>query len=315
MATKYLKTADTQILVNKVKEVGKRVELDKSRLLNLSLSIARRNTDNAVEGISAILSDNTVTPVEKKQLELLREQLQASYSSLVTEAEKYEDLDKWTEEQALVLSAYKTSYTTFISKLDEILQDTEKNSTVDRELFTALAQLYYDNQKNLDNILQLFRYGIDKILFYYKATADQTKPTEESIVDTEPPELSAELKYLWRKEVICYTNGEGQTQVDLIGTYGDTGESFTVVIESSNGNVFRPTNINTVLSCRVYINDEEVTDSIPEYDFNWKRTTRDTIADEKWNTSSKAIGHRSVEITTEDCLGRTVFNCEVKLGE
>ena len=48
--------------------------------------------------------------------------------------------------------------------------------------------------------------------------------------------------------------------------------------------------------------------------FKWIRKTDDELEDEKWNTSSKALYHKSVEITKEDCIGRTVFECEVDLG-
>ena len=111
------------------------------------------------------------------------------------------------------------------------------------------------------------------------------------------------------------------TSINLIllqgkdGKDGEDGLSFTVVIESSNGDVFRPGDIDTTLTCRVYLNTAEVTDDIPESRFNWKRRTSDGIADERWNTSSKAVGHRSVDITSADCNGRTVFGCEVDLPE
>lgn len=105
---------------------------------------------------------------------------------------------------------------------------------------------------------------------------------------------------------------------EIHGTQGKDGEdglSFTVVIESSNGDVFRPGDISTTLTCRVYLNTAEVTDDIPESKFNWRRNTGDELEDEKWNTSSKAVGHRSVDITSADCNGRTVFDCDVELPE
>lgn len=99
------------------------------------------------------------------------------------------------------------------------------------------------------------------------------------------------------------------------GKDGEDGLSFTVVIESSNGDVFRPGDIDTTLTCRVYLNTAEVTDDIPESRFSWRRNTGDATEDGKWNTSSKAVGHRSVDITSADCNGRTVFDCEVDLPE
>ena len=221
--TTYLKSADTQLLVSKVNEVGKRKELDKTKLLNLSVSIAQSKSSTALEGIGTILSDNVVTPTEKKQLELTREQLASAYAILISEAEEYQKLDSWTDEQEQALQVYKTAYNAFLSELDKILADSEKNTTVNRQTFMALAQTYYDNQKNFDMILQMFRYGIDEIKFWYLRTEEYVKPASKDFMSTEPEELTSDYKYQWRKEVIYYTNGKAQEQIDLIGTYGDTG--------------------------------------------------------------------------------------------
>lgn len=93
------------------------------------------------------------------------------------------------------------------------------------------------------------------------------------------------------------------------------GWSFTVTIESSNGNVFRPTNINTTLTCHVFKNGTEITDDLEAWRFMWKRTTSDSAADTSWNNLSKARRTKTVDITTADCLGRTVFDCEVEIGD
>lgn len=100
-----------------------------------------------------------------------------------------------------------------------------------------------------------------------------------------------------------------------IGDKGEQGESFTTVIESTNGNIFRPTNINTILSCRVYKNLKEITDELDDSCFYWVRNTGNTDADTSWGNQEKARGHKTITITTADCNGRTVFNCEVDIGE
>jgi hypothetical protein len=98
------------------------------------------------------------------------------------------------------------------------------------------------------------------------------------------------------------------------GPKGEDGSSFTVSIQSSNGSVFRPGRADTTLSCRVYRNTEEITDSLDPWRFCWKRVSTDSADDLRWDTSSKAIGHKSVQITSTDCAGRTVFFCEIDLG-
>lgn len=94
---------------------------------------------------------------------------------------------------------------------------------------------------------------------------------------------------------------------------GEDGRSYTVVVSSSNGNVFRPSNISTRLSCQVLENSTDITRTLEEWRFRWTRTSSDAAGDGKWNTSSKALGHRDVEITEDDCHGRTVFTCTVEI--
>lgn len=98
------------------------------------------------------------------------------------------------------------------------------------------------------------------------------------------------------------------------GLPGSDGSSFTVTIESTNGSVFRLDGVSTTLSCRVWVNTTEVTDDLDASLFCWKRTSSEPASDPSWDTSSKAIGHKSVDITPQDCAGRTVFSCEIDLS-
>ena len=96
-------------------------------------------------------------------------------------------------------------------------------------------------------------------------------------------------------------------------TKGEDGKSFVVVIESSNGTLFRTNLINTTLTCKVYQNAIDITGTLEDYRFKWVRKTEDEISDEAFNTSSKALYKKSILIEAQDCIGRTVFFCEVDL--
>ncbi len=97
------------------------------------------------------------------------------------------------------------------------------------------------------------------------------------------------------------------------GPRGEDGSSFTVSIESSNGSIFRPEQVDTILTCHAFQNTTEITEELDASRFRWKRLSADPVDDGRWNTSSKAIGHKSVEIGSADCAGRTVFSCEIDL--
>ncbi|MEA4866259.1 MAG: hypothetical protein VB088_12785 [Sphaerochaeta sp.] len=97
------------------------------------------------------------------------------------------------------------------------------------------------------------------------------------------------------------------------GPPGSDGLSYTVSIQSSNGSVFRPEQVDTILTCHVYQNTTEITEALDASRFRWKRLSTDPVDDGRWNTSSKAIAHKSIEIKSTDCVGRTVFFCEIDL--
>jgi len=102
--------------------------------------------------------------------------------------------------------------------------------------------------------------------------------------------------------------------VGQTGAKGEDGSSFTVCIESTNGSVFRPGQADTTLCCRVYLNTTEVTEALEASRFRWRRVSSDQADDLRWNTSSKAIGHKCITVTPADCTGRTVFFCEIDLA-
>ncbi|MEA4866113.1 MAG: hypothetical protein VB088_12045, partial [Sphaerochaeta sp.] len=98
------------------------------------------------------------------------------------------------------------------------------------------------------------------------------------------------------------------------GPPGVDGASYTVSIQSSNGSIFRPEQVDTILTCHVYQNTKEVTEALEASRFRWRRVSSDQADDLRWNTSSKAIGHKCITVTPADCTGRTVFFCEIDLA-
>lgn len=120
------------------------------------------------------------------------------------------------------------------------------------------------------------------------------------------------VSYIGENNELTGTNGNliyGQE-----GKQGEDGSSFTVSILSSNGSVFRmKESVSTTLSVQVLKNNEDITDTLDDSRFQWKRNTGNKEEDANWNTLSKALYHKFVVITKDDCLGRTVFDCEVDL--
>ena len=91
-------------------------------------------------------------------------------------------------------------------------------------------------------------------------------------------------------------------------------DAYQIQIYSSDGNAFRVGKANTTLTAYVFQGADDITDTIDSSLFRWIRKSQGTaLADDIWNTSSKAVGVKQVFITPEDTIGRTVFSCEVDI--
>ena len=99
---------------------------------------------------------------------------------------------------------------------------------------------------------------------YQVGTSGTTQPTG-SWVSTIPSVPAGQ--YLWTKTVVTYSDGKSTTSysVSRNGTNGQNGangqDALTLVVLSSNGNIFKNTNIATTLSAHVYKGGVEVTGS------------------------------------------------------
>jgi hypothetical protein len=107
--------------------------------------------------------------------------------------------------------------------------------------------------------------------------------------------------------------------INIVGNKGETGpkgdDAISIQIFSTNGDKFRDGTASTTLKCFVFQGDDNITNSISEESFNWTRISSSTnyLDDDRWNTSSKAIGKKTIEILPEDTIGRTNFSCEVEI--
>lgn len=263
MGRKLYRNADSEFLVSKIREVGSRSKVDRVKLVSASIAISNRDTSDILAGLGNIASDGLVSPVEKRQLDMLFRQLKAEYPTVASEAEKYKELPDWKAEYTSQLEAYEKAYSDFYSLLSEILKDMKASSPVSQGQLSTIAQAYYTALSALDSTLQQFRYGIDRIEFRYKATQTQTKPDAEDVTLEEFPTLSSTDKYLWRKQTIYYTSGKVDVTVDLIAVYGDSGADGKDGADGADGADGKDAKVCTIVCDRDYVErNDRLSDSL-----------------------------------------------------
>jgi len=101
------------------------------------------------------------------------------------------------------------------------------------------------------------------------------------------------------------------------GDQGEQGKAYTVEIDSSNGNIFKPGEaMSTTLYGHVYLNGVEVTNDLPDSSFTWKRISfHERLPpddDYSWNLSH-ASGYRQVNITADSIEARATYTLEIHL--
>ncbi|UOE58061.1 hypothetical protein [Cytobacillus oceanisediminis] len=109
----------------------------------------------------------------------------------------------------------------------------------------------------------------------------------------------------------------GQTaKYDTIIFYDQT-DPIMVVVESSNGNIFKNGNISSQLLCRLYQNGEEIdlkqaaaTGTGYKHTYTWTKYKMDGTQDTSFGTSGSKVG-KWIDITADDVVQKATFRVEI----
>lgn len=85
-------------------------------------------------------------------------------------------------------------------------------------------------------------------------------------------------------------------------------DAINVRIDSSAGTVFKNNIISTVLTCRVFQGDDDITGDV--VGFKWIKKDQWGNIDSSW---TKTIAGNAITITNADVLSKAIFECEVTL--
>lgn len=112
-----------------------------------------------------------------------------------------------------------------------------------------------------------------------------------------------------------YSDAERTKLVDVetisIAKDGKDGiDSYRVEIISDKGNIFKNGQINAILSAKLFRGYFDITNTIPESNFIWKRISNDTNSDTTWNNNHNT-GSRTLSITKNDVKIKAVFECTI----
>lgn len=82
----------------------------------------------------------------------------------------------------------------------------------------------------------------------------------------------------------------------------------TVQIDSSAGNIFTDSNINTTLTATVYKGSNDITDQVTR--FRWLKKDKNGLIDENWGRLTEG---RTITISPADVMTKAIFVCQVEI--
>ena len=102
-----------------------------------------------------------------------------------------------------------------------------------------------------------------------------------------------------------------QGAVDAINSQ----KMYRIEVQCSGPMIMRVKNQTSILACKVYSWDTDITDTLDPSLFNWIRVSNDESQDAIWNENAQHKGRKALTITTEDITNNANFYCEVSLPE
>ena len=104
------------------------------------------------------------------------------------------------------------------------------------------------------------------------------------------------------------------TKIDLISGKVDSltaSMMYRVELHTVGVSIFRDKGQQSILQCKVFSWDEEITATLDASAFNWHRQSYDDAADAEWDAAHR--GMKEITVTTEDVTDNASFYCEVAI--
>ena len=324
-----------------IEKRGKKVQSQEEKKQYFANACLNANYLKLQSQLLNYVSDNYLTSAEKQQLRKELLIIDSSFASLKSQSIELK-FNLVTVDYNVDYLKYLNSYSEFKNFITPFL-GTNNPETIDSSLMQKYLKDYYDAASQLEKDIFIVMYGattrIDIELttqfFVFDEEGNPFPDTQEIIGrviawgntndiriyvnNIERTLIDNTIKInlndiLNLEEIEIKIISGNQNLIKRIGKIFNGKSVIEVQISSDNGDAFRTGQATTTLKALVFKGEKEITDSIASNLFNWKRkSVAENLEDERWNTSSKAIGKKEINITPEDTIGRTVFSCEVSI--
>jgi phage minor structural protein len=231
---------------------------------------------DATSFINDYVDDSLVTPFEKSDLKNKWDGIVEKYN-----ANQETVIHYWDDTTGLTfVSDYSTNYTTLYNYLFVDLQVDGK------------AILANDNMSEVSSVV---------------ATTFKAKFNNFYSAQTE---LEKQLS-LRAKTLADQAQSDANDAQNRINEVADD-VVYKTELFSTNGDKFNNGNIDTTLYIVVYKGATDITDTLPNSSFVWRKSDKDGVQDTVWNNAHNGVG-KSIHVTKDDVSKKATFWCDIDI--
>lgn len=228
--------------------------------------------------VTDFLDDGMITPFEKEQLKI-----------------------EWTK----IRLHHEYLSEIFIAYFDNA------NSMADfiefESLFSALFD-YLHTENQTDGFPLLSNSNIDKTTRILKETFDERFNNYRNKVPVIEKLLSMRSKELAQEAILIAQKAKDDIE-DIMNDI-----VYKVELTSTNGIVFKNNNIETTIYARVFRGNDDITSTLPNSSFIWKKYDKDGVLDTQWVNAHMNVGS-TIEVNRDDVFQKATFSCDIDIPD
>ncbi|MCY8549291.1 phage tail protein [Bacillus haynesii] len=233
--------------------------------------------ENNSDFVEAYKDDNLITPYEKKMLKIKWEEFSKRYDANMVKVNNYYE----NPSTLWFVSEYVDKYNQLYEYLFVTVHGDKPMLSDDNMAYTTrIVGTEFDAMfRNYDNALVELEKQLD---------IRAKEMTDKAIQDAK----------------------NAQDNIDEV----ENDIAYKIELHSSQGSIFKNGQINTIITAKVYKGKNEITSTIPNSGFIWRKRDKDGTIDTSWGNAHVNVGN-TITVDRNDVVERAVFECDIDIAD
>ncbi|MEN7388457.1 phage tail spike protein [Bacillus licheniformis] len=233
--------------------------------------------ENNSDFVEAYKDDNLITPYEKKMLKIKWEEFSKRYDANMVKVNNYYE----NPSTLWFVSEYVDRYNQLYEYLFVTVHGDKPMLSDDNMAYTTrIVGTEFDAMfRNYDNALVELEKQLD---------IRAKEMTDKAIQDAK----------------------NAQDNIDEV----ENDIAYKIELHSSQGSIFKNGQINTIITAKVYKGRNEITSTIPNSGFIWRKRDKDGTIDTSWGNAHVNVGN-TITVDRNDVVERAVFECDIDIAD